>query len=94
MAADACLKCNAPLERAETGRPPTYCSPACRRAAEFELRRLQRRIERLERFALDLRLMGDLDGQGRKVKRELGRAEERLRLLLTGHPEPDRVSPP
>jgi hypothetical protein len=94
MASEACLKCAAPLQRPEVGRPPTYCSPACRRSAEFELRRLQRRIERLERFALDLRLMGDIDGQGRKIKREIGRAEQRLLELLAGHPEPDKVSPP
>lgn len=31
-----------------TGRPATYCGPRCKRMAEFELRRLQSRLERLE----------------------------------------------
>jgi hypothetical protein len=94
MAADACLKCAAPLDRPETGRPPTYCGPACARAAEYELRRLQRHLEHLERFASDLRLMGDPDRQAATVDRELARAEERLRLLLAGQADLERVSPP
>jgi hypothetical protein len=94
-AAGVCLKCGAPLERPDVGRPPAYCSPACRRAAEFELRRLQRRIERLEEYASNLRLQGGGERrQLQRVQQELDRAEGRLRELLAGHPEPDRVSPP
>jgi len=44
-----CLKCGAPLTSPPTGRPPRYCSVGCRRAAEYELRRIQRHLERLER---------------------------------------------
>jgi hypothetical protein len=45
-----CLKCGVALSEEPTGgRPPSYCSAACRRAAEFELRRLQRAIESAEK---------------------------------------------
>lgn len=37
-----------PLTRPATGRPPTYCSVACRRVAEAELRRIDRRLATLE----------------------------------------------
>ena len=45
-----------PLARSATGRPPTFCSTACRRVAEHELRRIDRRLAGLEvdRDALDL----------------------------------------
>jgi hypothetical protein len=47
---DTCAKCTRPLSaRARTGRPARYCSPACRRAAEYELRRVQRHLEMVER---------------------------------------------
>ena len=35
-----CATCNAGLPEPGTGRPPTYCGTACRRAAEYDLRRL------------------------------------------------------
>lgn len=45
----ACLKCGATLAPAEgPGRPSTYCGEACRRLAEFELRRLDRRLAKYE----------------------------------------------
>ena len=94
MADACCLKCQAPLERPEVGRPPSYCSTGCRRAAEYELRRLQRAIEGLEEYARNLRLQGDPDRQGPKVRQEIDQAEKRLRLLLAGFPEDERVSPP
>ena len=37
-----------PLIRPATGRPPTFCSVACRRVAEAELRRIDRRLAGLE----------------------------------------------
>jgi hypothetical protein len=95
MTAGACLKCGGELQPPDVGRPPSYCSPACRRAAEFELRRLQRRIERHEDYASNLRLQGGGERrQLQRVQQELDRAEERLRELLAGHPEPEQVSPP
>jgi hypothetical protein len=41
---------------APTGRPPLYCSDACRRSAEFEIRRHVRRLEALETRRFDLQL--------------------------------------
>jgi hypothetical protein len=43
-----CRYCSSELEVRETGRPPDYCSVGCRRAAEYEIRRISRRLERLE----------------------------------------------
>ena len=91
----ACLKCGGPLpERPATGRPATYCSVACRRAAEFEIRRLNRRLEVLEVKASGLRHgrdSGIRDWQGRTpqmaladVEEEIAEAEARLRALLAG----------
>src|SRR5262245_37500217 len=40
-----CLKCGAILDRPSgPGRPARYCSDACKRLVEFELRRLDRRL--------------------------------------------------
>ena len=44
-----CKMCSRELAAATgAGRPPRYCSVACRRAAEFEIRRLDKRIDGLE----------------------------------------------
>jgi hypothetical protein len=45
-----CRKCGIkmPQKPNKTGPAPSYCSKKCRRAAEFELRRLHRAIERAE----------------------------------------------
>lgn len=45
---DRCPIDGKPLTRPKTGRPPLYCSVACRRVAEAELRRVDRRIASLE----------------------------------------------
>jgi hypothetical protein len=47
-----------PLANPSTGRPPTFCSVACRRVAESELRRITTRLGRLEedRDRLDMRI--------------------------------------
>jgi hypothetical protein len=37
-----------PLSPPTAGRPPTFCSVACRRVAEHELRRIDRRLAGLE----------------------------------------------
>jgi len=47
--AAVCRKCSAPVARGDgPGRPRSYCSVACRRSAERELRRLDRQIEAVE----------------------------------------------
>ena len=47
-----CVKCGTALaERTGSGRPATYCTSACRRSAEYELRRVQAAIESVEKRA-------------------------------------------
>jgi len=89
-----CLKCAGPLpEQAATGRPPSYCSEGCRRAAEFEIRRLNRRLERLEERVSELRhsrsstrdwLCRTPQQALADTEAEIAEAEGRLRALLGG----------
>ena len=97
--ATTCRKCgNAFPGRARTGRPAMYCSLACRRAAEYEIRRLSRRLERLEDERHQLRVSLNLhEAQGpgyyphvraqivtraETVDDEIAMSEQRLRALL------------
>jgi len=94
-----CIKCNAPLTQPPTGRPRTYCGPACRQSGAYELQRLQRRLESLETQASRLRHepdrgIRDMAGRLRPeqlaaVEAEIADAESRLRLLL---PEQRRLA--
>lgn len=43
-----CKICNQELTQPTKGRNRTYCDSTCRRMAEFEVRRINRRLERLE----------------------------------------------
>lgn len=88
----ACTICNKPVEsNAKTGRPKEYCSVVCRRMAEREILRIEKRIGELEhdlmryrRLPADTRLC-----EGRasevivRVEAELKRQNDRFRLLLT-----------
>lgn len=65
-----CLKCPAPVPQAGRGRPRDYCSTGCKRAAEFEVRRITRRLERLEDDRSELRL--NLDGGGKAAEKYSG----------------------
>lgn len=51
-----CQKCGKALTKPRTGRPPTFCSTACRRAGEYEAARINRHLEKLEtkRIKLDI----------------------------------------
>jgi hypothetical protein len=49
MEKPSCLVCGAELEQPATGRPPSYCSPVHRRAAEYELRRVQSLLTQAEK---------------------------------------------
>ena len=91
---DTCVKCFRPLARGPVGRPAAYCSPGCRRAAEYELRRLQRRLERLEdereRWRRAVAGVGFFTGSPAyasamlaRVEAEVAEAEARLRSLLS-----------
>jgi hypothetical protein len=84
-----CVKCGAPIQQPATGRPRTYCSTGCRRAAEKEITRVAARIDQLENMAMNLRLgrgmptAGELD----LIAAEITRAETRLQELLDVAPE-------
>ena len=75
MAGKLCLKCRTPLTPTAAGRPPSYCSPGCRRAAEYELRRIQRHLERLEAQRQSPFFVKD-------TERAIAALEARLRTLL------------
>ena len=87
-----CLICGAALAPSTSGPDPTYCGMACRRASEYERRRVQRRLERLELMASNMRLWDSPQGQRERVEAEITRATGRLLELLNGQPGPD--SPP
>ena len=90
----ACVKCDASLQQPLTGRPRQYCGRACRSAAAYEIRRITRRLERLETERANLRPLVARGGDGRDVygrrhpeqlvdcESEIVLAEQRLRCLL------------
>ena len=89
-----CLKCGNEIEKPATGRPPRYCSRACRRTAEYEIRRITRRLEKLEERRDDESelvdaqcSLGDMAGRGpaerlAAVEKLILGAETRLKELL------------
>jgi len=101
MTNNCCLKCKAELQTPKTpkiGRPSSYCSVGCRRSAEYEITRLNRRIASFENDLAHERGIQDFpdirDGFGRRgqdrvnhLQKELGAAERRLRLLLNAKAE-------
>ncbi len=48
IASPVCKSCGTKIALKTRGRPRSYCSDACRRAAEYEIRRVNTRIARLE----------------------------------------------
>ncbi|MGH8645222.1 MAG: hypothetical protein ACREX4_12455 [Gammaproteobacteria bacterium] len=75
----------------KAGRPSEYCSTGCRRAAEFEIRRVNRRLESLETDLSSLRMCENdfMDVYGRThpervaaVEAELATLKARFRELL------------
>ena len=100
----SCPKCGAAVDRHPgPGRPSLYCSPACRQAAAYEIKRLQRRLEgfELRRSAPRVEKDGIRDYLGRTrreqladIEQQIKADEDRLRLLLAeprGKPLPDEV---
>ena len=97
-----CRYCSRDLHEARNGRPRDYCSVGCRRAAEYEIRRISRRLEELEGLAHRLELWtaeyalpnaGIHDWQRQKhasqvqtVSLQIARARERMRELLDDDP--------
>jgi len=85
--APVCVKCSRPLpERSGPGRPALYCSTACRRAAEYELRRAQSALEQVEEQvrACGFGWYGRTAADAPMYDAERVRLEARLRLLLGG----------
>jgi hypothetical protein len=76
--------------RAATGRPAVHCSEECRRLAELEIRRVGRRLEKLEATASDARI--DMALYPTKfhatkleaIESETDRLTTRMRVLIEG----------
>ena len=85
-----CLKCDKPLLQPRTGHPKWYCSAACRRSGEFEIRRIQGRLERLEETLTWKRHVDGLTALQRRHREkeiagyeaDIAAAEARLLTLL------------
>src|SRR5690349_1192539 len=84
----ACVTCGADLP-AEAGNRRRYCGQACKRSAEYELRRLNGLIYRAEKTLQDFRLGKSRMFDAKLAKARLTAAEAevdqlraRLRLLL------------
>ena len=81
-----CLKCGSAIDGlATTGRPKSYCSIACRRSAELEVRRLNSRLEKLEGDLSNTRLGYGFEPEkdAAKLVAEIIIQEARLLKLLS-----------
>ena len=82
-----CIKCKRTIqENTAKGRNKSYCSEACRRVAELEIRRINDRLNGLERIAESYRLkipVMDIYGKEEEVLAEIELQEKRLRELLS-----------
>jgi hypothetical protein len=93
MPRNTCLKCDEPLQQPTTGRPALYCSTGCRRAAEYELRRLQRHLEAIEGELRAIRLgRSAWPEHSRKLQNERKRLETRLAELLDTEPDQRKLA--
>lgn len=90
-----CVSCGNALEQPETGRPRVYCGVPCRRAAEYELRRVQSQLGMAEKAEIRARESvvtarswgSDTDSARKLVKfwaGEVSRLRGRQRALLAG----------
>jgi hypothetical protein len=83
MSGSVCLKCEEPIPGSRRA-DARFCSDACRGAAEYERRRLQRRLEHLEDAELQWRCWPGYERQLAHVQDQIAEAEARLRTLLGG----------
>jgi len=83
-----------------TGRPPTYCTPVCRRAAEFALRRAQVLLTRAQRAAQAAALAVATGGSYRAAddadrltfwRSEVKRLRDEIRSLIAGVGDDDET---
>jgi|GEM_PF-2549145 len=94
MSPKQCPECGSPMPAAKgTGRPATYCTPVCRRAAEFALRRAQVLLTRAQRAEQDAALHVATGGSYRAEddaarltfwRSEVTRLRGEIRALLAG----------
>lgn len=80
-----CRQCGADLDqRMAPGRPRAYCSSRCKRLTEYEVRRLQRRLEGLESLAAEVRARQSPWDEGRleMLNRQIEEATDRLGALV------------
>lgn len=78
-----CPKCGAKVPQStDPGRPLTYCSTGCRRATEYELRRLQKALEDVEDRLRWSRINGRTPVVGERLEVERLTLEARLHVLL------------
>ena len=86
-----CLPCQRPLppRQAGAGRPPRYCSQACKRQAGYEVTRLTRAISELEALLSRYRcgLVTDLGRDAARIEAELARQRGGLHRLLLNESE-------
>lgn len=99
---DACPSCGGPIEpHSGPGRPSIYCGEGCRRAAEFSIRGLVRRIDKAELELRELLAPGGIysrvgvsgylgererDQRAQALRDWLAQDQGRLRALLGANP--------
>lgn len=98
-----CQECGDGLpEPKGTGRPATYCSPVCRRAAEYGIRRAQILLTRAERAEQDARSRvitdeawrrGDHKAKAEFWAEEVARLRRVMREVLAGVEDTEETSP-
>jgi hypothetical protein len=92
-----CVSCGCLLDQPETGRPRVYCSVPCRRAAEYELRRVQSLLLTAERSHQRARERHEVESFDRPSTRralkwwagEVAQLKARQRALLAGARDDD-----
>ncbi len=99
-ASPCCVRCGAGLSGRDGRRRPKFCSVGCRRTAEYEVRRLVRRLERVDDRLAELREVRAgviygfslrrerADADAAHFEAERRRAEDRLAELLGEHDQP------
>lgn len=90
MEVKTCAKCGTPIDPvAAANNGKKYCSVACRRSAEHEIRRVNALLGKLEERASNARLGYGVSGADAvaKLDAEIARHETRLRALLVDQGE-------